>query len=693
MSTSQPWRFSPTVALVSVVNVRFFRFQRPVLLAVIVGGLTLALSIALGATLRFQTCNRWSSTITVPFIEPNAECSPSSQNSGWIKSTYVADSSATFTATSGAVYTDNYMNMWKGWLDALSLVINDTRLSSVDSTNAPFPISSPKVVHQLQVPADPQVSRDAQAERTVDTRMRRLSTDRHALVFVLQSKYTASTVPEPAELLQACPDLQKPQRPLYMNELAVFKHLKPADFPALRTMPYGYLQVNRTLPVPGDAKATMLQTCEAWVCANPKAAIVYNCAINQEVADFFKGAEITRASLVGGSCRVLVLRLCSCCVCISAVTHVQSASSACLPSSGHHCLPSSGHHSSSISCPGRFNMIGLCMAEWWQPCPTAAPGKWACWGLRFTVERHSGCPAQAHPFECDQGSRHAADCMDRPHAAVQLAPLARPPAHPPACCLLQNTLAAFDVVQSLQMARKTLVPTCCHHYTNGQGSWCATPAMMGFVASITLTKIINVTAGTSFAEQILPFGMSPEMQRLLGIMYKYQSNLAEQCARMDNMTMEEAKTLLHLQMTAYTAVAADMIANQPTFQRDLRQSLLNAGLQCNLVQCMPWLSVVGIALSYLVWLEFLACMLVLAVYVMFSKDERNMMEQVPAIAIKAAELPGHPDHKGDWFTTPLRAARVSHKMDESMPQHGPIPETRDGSNLLPSKAVDDPSVQ
>jgi hypothetical protein len=105
---------------------------------------------------------------------------------------------------------------------------------------------------------------------------------------------------------------------------------------------------------------------------------------------------------------------------------------------------------------------------------------------------------------------------------------------------------------------------------------------------------------------------------------------------------------------------------------------------------------VGISLTYMFWVEMFVCVVVLLAYMALHGDERSLLNQVGgggwvgpgggaacthgawlvpalhaehrptqlpthhpatlplqimAIANKAPELPGHPDHKGPWFNT------------------------------------------
>jgi hypothetical protein len=126
--TAQP--LSPALWLVSAINVRFFRFNKPTALALTVGGLTLALTVALAVLLRATTCARWTTTVTLPFIEPGADCEPSFPNDGWIKSSLSRESTANFTSASRSFYTDNYTSLWSGWMEAMVAIADNSSLTS-----------------------------------------------------------------------------------------------------------------------------------------------------------------------------------------------------------------------------------------------------------------------------------------------------------------------------------------------------------------------------------------------------------------------------------------------------------------------------------------------------------------------------------------------------------------------------------
>jgi hypothetical protein len=108
---------------VSLVNTRFFRFNRPVALALAVGGLTLALMVTLGIIVRSQTCTRFQSTTFVPYLQHDSQCTRSSPNAGWLRSSLIEQSSGSFGPSSTVFYHENYTDSWQGWMDAMSAIM------------------------------------------------------------------------------------------------------------------------------------------------------------------------------------------------------------------------------------------------------------------------------------------------------------------------------------------------------------------------------------------------------------------------------------------------------------------------------------------------------------------------------------------------------------------------------------------
>jgi hypothetical protein len=155
-------------------------------------------------------------------------------------------------------------------------------------------------------------------------------------------------------------------------------------------------------------------------------------------------------------------------------------------------------------------------------------------------------------------------------------------------------------------------------------------------ADVSITRLSD----EEFLAQVEPFNLPPAQQQLLLVLRRYQPRSANACTRLLELTHEEAQQVVHAQMAAFVAIAADVsallprpcpasiadaklghtqrgcchvisacrrtplppwrcdhgallhplppqvIANQPVFQRDLRQSMLSAGLQCKMEQCM-----------------------------------------------------------------------------------------------------------
>jgi hypothetical protein len=152
-----------------------------------------------------------------------------------------------------------------------------------------------------------------------------------------------------------------------------------------------------------------------------------------------------------------------------------------------------------------------------------------------------------------------------------------------------------------------------------------------------ITDVKGSASDEEFLAQLAPFNFPPAQQQLLLVLKRYTPRSEDACSRLAELSHEEAQQVVHAQMAAFVAMAADVgallpcmclasaaiyccyaqrscvaqhpdrtahacprgalttarchlptqvIANQPVFQRDLRQSLLSAGLQCKMEQCM-----------------------------------------------------------------------------------------------------------
>ena len=145
----QPPRQMAALGLVSVVNTRFLRFNKPVALALSVGALTLAMLVTLGIVVRSQTCQRFQGTTFVPYLQPDA-CTRSSPNAGWLRSGMVEQSEGSFGPSARQFYHDNYTEQCSGWMEALSSIMHNR--SSIPSWLLPdAPFDTPQSFSTLRV--------------------------------------------------------------------------------------------------------------------------------------------------------------------------------------------------------------------------------------------------------------------------------------------------------------------------------------------------------------------------------------------------------------------------------------------------------------------------------------------------------------------------------------------------------------
>lgn len=494
------------VALVSLVNIRFFRFNKPVPLALAVGGLTLALTVSVAVVLRSEFCSHWTNTVALPYIEPGAQCDSSAENQGWLKSNTVSASTATFTAASKAFQRTNYTDLWGGWMDALQMTVSNSSLLSHEPLfNSINPLGVPKTVND--------VVSDGKGKFTVSG-----IGGPELLVVGPRSATTACTSLAPQGNGAG-------QRAMYKSDLVLLQNVKMQDFPVIFRDPYSYIQVNRTTKLPGSETGSIMQTCAASSCVPPRLALIYTCLLKKEMS-MYNNNTITKDYMA--------------------------------------------------------------------------------------------------------------------------------------------SKATLEFLESLQSTGQTMLPTCCVYSSGspgtvgaeGEQSWCITPSSAVIVEAVMLAANTGISSGTreqSMAEieaQVAPFMLAPDKAKLVALLVRYEEMLGLRCARLDNITNVEAKEVVDLQMVTFMAVAAEMATNDPLFHGDVRTSVASIGLQCKMQQCLSALSVLGITLSYVTWLQMLSCVLVLTVYLYLHRDEREMAQQVVAIAGKAPELVGHPDHKGGWPAGP-----------------------------------------
>jgi hypothetical protein len=110
-------------AYVSVVNTRFFRFESPLLLALVVGFITIAFTGLLAAIMYVQTCDTVRSTVFLPYVDlqmSDAAVCGNVSAQGWLLSDWVSYSSAAFSRRAAKFYTSNLTEQWQLWPVAVS---------------------------------------------------------------------------------------------------------------------------------------------------------------------------------------------------------------------------------------------------------------------------------------------------------------------------------------------------------------------------------------------------------------------------------------------------------------------------------------------------------------------------------------------------------------------------------------------
>jgi hypothetical protein len=124
-SCAATWKDTAASVIISAVNVRFFRFQRPLTLAIIAGTITLALTACLAAIINVQTCRTLRSTVPLPYVEQqlsdDAFCEPAvSGNEGWLLSDWVSYSSGNFSREASMFFGSNHTEQWQLWPAAVN---------------------------------------------------------------------------------------------------------------------------------------------------------------------------------------------------------------------------------------------------------------------------------------------------------------------------------------------------------------------------------------------------------------------------------------------------------------------------------------------------------------------------------------------------------------------------------------------
>jgi hypothetical protein len=135
--------------IISAVNVRFFRFNKAVILALCVGAITVTLTACLAVLIYYQTCATVFSTVFLPFVDQqvsqDGKCDPVTTGmDGWLASDWSASSHGSFSRAATSFYTSNLTSDWGLWPmavnDSFDLMSLHTRVDpSLQSKFAPVP--------------------------------------------------------------------------------------------------------------------------------------------------------------------------------------------------------------------------------------------------------------------------------------------------------------------------------------------------------------------------------------------------------------------------------------------------------------------------------------------------------------------------------------------------------------------------
>jgi hypothetical protein len=263
--------FGFSIGLVSLVNTRFFRFSRPVALALAVGALTLALLVTLGVVVRSQTCQRFQTTLFVPFMQPDSQCERSAPNAGWLSSSLVEQSSGSFGPSSKAFYHEDYTASWQGWMEAMSAIMANR--SSVPKPSRDSPFDTPPDVSTIRVGDEVSGAATSRPAQKCVRQTRRRGPPRgsaarpqHLQLHLTRSAHTRRGLP-PAQDFQVtgvasqqslqdrCPYVRQQGEEGRAGDLAWLKELRPSDLPGLEREPYVYMQVGMQAQTPRTSPA------------------------------------------------------------------------------------------------------------------------------------------------------------------------------------------------------------------------------------------------------------------------------------------------------------------------------------------------------------------------------------------------------------------------------------------------------
>jgi hypothetical protein len=141
ISCAVTWKDTVASVIISAVNVRFFRFQRPLTLAIIVGTITVVLTACLAAIIHAQTCRTVRNTVPLPYVDQqlsdDAYCAPAvSGNQGWLLSDWVSYSDGNFSRDASVFFGSNHSEQWHLWPAAVNQSYDLSTLYGLSSVSS-----------------------------------------------------------------------------------------------------------------------------------------------------------------------------------------------------------------------------------------------------------------------------------------------------------------------------------------------------------------------------------------------------------------------------------------------------------------------------------------------------------------------------------------------------------------------------
>jgi hypothetical protein len=114
-------------AAIAIVNVRFFYFKRPALLAGFVATVTIVLTAILAFIIHHQSCTTLRQTVPLPFVDEqigsDSTCRPMIELDAWLKSDWVSFTSGNFSKQQTGLYNNNFSE-WRQWAPVLQTIIS-----------------------------------------------------------------------------------------------------------------------------------------------------------------------------------------------------------------------------------------------------------------------------------------------------------------------------------------------------------------------------------------------------------------------------------------------------------------------------------------------------------------------------------------------------------------------------------------